>query len=270
MLKTTHEDKRNSKEPAWLFQWSILDLDPNETLELFRQYISPYKLADFRGKKVLDAGCGQGQVLSLIAPLIQHGVGVDLNTAPIAEKNNENNANIKILGEDLASMDLKQQFDIVYSLGVIHHVHNPHSAFRNLAKHVRPGGILIFYVYSDEKNILANGLLRCVKKELIGKMNRKHLYYLCWIPTLVARLVALFLYRLPIRWLPHRDLMHTFRKLSLRRQFGTIFDALNAPHTIFFKKHTIEQWFHSSHFQDVQIRNFKTLCWCASGKKPED
>ncbi len=40
-----------------------------------------------------------------------------------------------------------ESFDLVYSLGVLHHLEDPLAGVRALAKLVRPGGELRLYVY---------------------------------------------------------------------------------------------------------------------------
>ena len=44
-------------------------------------------------------------------------------------------------------LSLPQSFDLVYCLGVVHHLEQPQVGVRALAKLVRPGGELRLYVY---------------------------------------------------------------------------------------------------------------------------
>ena len=53
------------KQPEWQWQWQQF-YDDNEWL--FYEWIQPNTLEDFRGKDVLDCGCGGGQHLNFIAP----------------------------------------------------------------------------------------------------------------------------------------------------------------------------------------------------------
>ena len=78
-------------------------------------------MEDFKDKEVLECGCGGGQHTSFIAPYAKHITAVDLNTTAIARERNKGKANIEFIEADIMTMDLNKQFDIVFSIGVIHH-----------------------------------------------------------------------------------------------------------------------------------------------------
>src|SRR5262245_5105065 len=128
------------KQDEWSQQWSMFE---NSESFLFEDWIYPNRLADFKDKSVLEAGCGGGQHTALIAPFAREIVAVDLNTAQIAKENNRRFQNIKFVEADIAEMDLKSNFDIVFSIGVIHHTDNPDKTVENLKRHVKKGGRLI-------------------------------------------------------------------------------------------------------------------------------
>src|SRR5215472_11706085 len=119
------------KQREWLIQWKQFD---DDSLFLFEDWIYPNSLESFRGKDVLDAGCGGGQHINFIAPYARSVTGVDLNTAEIAREKTEGNANVAILEGDIAEIALDKTYDIVLSIGVIHHTDNPDKTVENLKK----------------------------------------------------------------------------------------------------------------------------------------
>jgi 2-polyprenyl-3-methyl-5-hydroxy-6-metoxy-1,4-benzoquinol methylase len=70
-----------SKQKEWVDQWSMMR---DDELWLFLDWIYPLTLNDFRGKDVLECGCGGGQHTSFIAPYARNITAVDLNTIEIA------------------------------------------------------------------------------------------------------------------------------------------------------------------------------------------
>lgn len=46
----------------------------------------------------------------------------------------------------------ENEFDLVFSIGVIHHLEDPKLAIQNLVKALKPGGRLLIWVYSYEGN----------------------------------------------------------------------------------------------------------------------
>jgi hypothetical protein len=64
------------QKSEWYGQWELLQC--NE-LFLFKDWIHPNALEDFRSKDVLECGCGGGQHTSFISPCAKFISTVDLN-----------------------------------------------------------------------------------------------------------------------------------------------------------------------------------------------
>ena len=120
-----------TKQSEWAWQWKTLQ-DDNQWL--FSEWIWPNTFEDFRGKTVLDCGCGGGQHLEFVAPFASEALGVDLNALESAKKRTQNFPNVSLVEADIAAMDLGKQFDVVYSIGVLHHTDNPRSSFKNITR----------------------------------------------------------------------------------------------------------------------------------------
>jgi SAM-dependent methyltransferase len=115
------------------------------TFQLFEQAgISP-------GMRVLDVGCGGGDVAWLAADLVGptgEVVGVDLVSAAVewarARAQSRATRNVKFLVGDPALMEFDRQFDAVVGRLVLMYYPDPVEAVRKLARHVRPGGLIVF------------------------------------------------------------------------------------------------------------------------------
>src|SRR6185295_10883137 len=77
---------KQAKQSEWSEQWKMLQ---DDELFLFRDWIYPNTLGDFRGKTVLECGCGGGQHTSFVAPFAKSVTAVDLNTTDIARERNK-------------------------------------------------------------------------------------------------------------------------------------------------------------------------------------
>lgn len=103
------------------------------------------------GLKVLDVGCGNGYVLSHYA---RHGAevdGVDLTDAAV-ELSRKRFALAGLKGTftriDGAVLPFEDgSFDIVCSMGVLHHIPDPQPIVREVHRVLRPGGELIAMLY---------------------------------------------------------------------------------------------------------------------------
>ncbi len=256
--------KRQAKQEEWATQWSLFY---DDCPELFLDWIHPLTLRDFRGQSVLDAGCGAGHHINLVAPYARRVVGVDLNTAAIARRNTQAHANVTILEEEIATMRLREQFDIVYAIGVVHHTDDPMVTVHNLEGHVRPGGWLLVWVYSHEGNFLNRTVVEFCKRHALRRLSRPALLVLARVVTAALYAPVHTVYRLPLRWLPYHAYFENFRRLSFRRNLLNSFDKLNAPQTTFLRHAEVEAWFPPERFGDVHISPHRGVSWRASGRR---
>jgi SAM-dependent methyltransferase len=252
------------KQLEWTWQWEKF-YDDNQWL--FFDWIWPNTLEDFRGKDVLDCGCGGGQHLRIIAPYCASAVGVDLNAIDSARKHTTHLAKISLYEADIAEMDLGRSFDIVYSIGVLHHTDDPDRAFRNIVKHCKPGGRVIVWVYSYEGNFLNRTALEWTKRRLVFKLPRRTVWAVSWLLTTLLYMPIYTVYLLPRMHLPFDGYFSNWRKLSYRRNLLNVFDKLNAPQTWFITEQKIRGWFSPEQFTDVHISRYKGVSWRGSGTK---
>lgn len=211
---------------------------------------------DVKGATVLDAGCGSGRFCQVFA---DHGasvvVGVDIIDAVDAAAHScRANDNTHIVQGNIFALPLQRNaFDLVWCSGVIHHTPDAAGAFRSLAKHVRPQGILYVWVYAARFNPF-----RAVKSALRPALLHR------WPPRLVQALstvcaytsaVLLGLYRLA-RAIPGLRPQTAWGRRTVRHRAVddlklTWFDALSVQ---FDSRHTEAEvlgWFAAEGFSDI-------------------
>lgn len=101
----------------------------------------------FRGKKILDLGCGGGLVSEPLARLGAEVTGIDYvkkNIETAIHHAKISKLNITYINQDLSSIKLNKQFDIILMLEVIEHLNNWESVVNKILKHLKPKGIIIF------------------------------------------------------------------------------------------------------------------------------
>jgi SAM-dependent methyltransferase len=252
------------EKSEWYEQWELLQC--NE-LFLFEDWIYPVTLEDFRGKNILECGCGGGQHTSFVSPFAKSVTSIDLNTVEIAKERNKKSNNINFREDNIANMKLGKTFDIVFSIGVVHHTDDPEKTVQNLIEHTNPGGKLILWVYSKEGNFLSEYLVEPIRKKFLTDISRKNLLVLSKVITFSMYLPIYSIYLLPLSFLPFHEYFKNFRKLSFYRNALNVFDKLNAPQTQFIKKSRAMNWLPEDKFSDVQISPYRGVSWRICGVK---
>ncbi|AIQ94749.1 class I SAM-dependent methyltransferase [Prochlorococcus sp. MIT 0604] len=104
------------------------------------------------GSKVLELGCGTGQLSLFLSRCNREIYGVDISNGSLilGEKfrleNNINNA--YFMKMDVFDLKFKKDFfDFTISNGVLHHTKDARKAFRNLVTVTKPGGIIAIGLY---------------------------------------------------------------------------------------------------------------------------
>ena len=111
--------------------------------------------------KVIEIGCGTGQLTNLLALGDRQVVGADIShhSLSLAHKFKQQNL---INTANFIQMDIfhpcfpKQVFDIAISNGVLHHTPNPQLAFKNMVALVKPKGLIILGLYNSYGRLLTN------------------------------------------------------------------------------------------------------------------
>lgn len=137
------------------FEWDRYDgLFPHYE-EQFRGWVEPLGPEDFAGRDVLDAGCGMGRNSLWAARWGARSV-VAVDQAALAL------GSARVLLEDVPGARVERAsiyalphracFDLVMSIGVVHHLEHPRRAVERLVETLRPGGKLVVWLYGHEGN----------------------------------------------------------------------------------------------------------------------
>lgn len=111
-----------------------------------------FNYENYRGKKVLEIGCGMGCMSGHWATHEADITAIDLN--PVAIEKTTRRFELFGLKGDIREVDAEtlpfpdDSFDLVYSWGVIHHTPGIQQASREMFRVLRPGGRLALMLYN--------------------------------------------------------------------------------------------------------------------------
>lgn len=118
-------------------------------------------LESLAGKSVLECGSGAGRFTELLIQHCEALTCLDLSAAVDANLLNcRRLGSYLIMQGDINASPLPRQFfDVVVCLGVIQHTSSPERTIGNLARHVRPGGLLVIDHYTRDRGSPGRNLL---------------------------------------------------------------------------------------------------------------
>jgi SAM-dependent methyltransferase len=144
-----------SSSERFAYEWSKFDKIIPEYEIQFLKWVYPLKKEDFKDKIILDAGCGIGRnshwPLKYGAKKIA-AFDFDRRTVAVARRNLSAFSNVEVKEESIYNINYNDEFDIVFSIGVIHHLERPRDAILKLVQALKKGGLLLIWVYAREGN----------------------------------------------------------------------------------------------------------------------
>ena len=208
------------------YEWATYSTILPESRAQLERWLGSTGLSSFRGKRVMDVGCGMGRNPHWYAEAgaaTVLGVDIDDQSLGAARRNLDGFSQVSIAKCSAYELDPAVQgtFDRVTCIGVLHHLAEPELALQRMWRCVAPGGDLVLWCYAKEGNRL---LLPAIQSLRFLGSN---------LPITMSRAVAqgVTLAAWPaIRLLPWRtDYYRRLRSLSFRNVESIIFDQM-LPH----------------------------------------
>jgi len=244
------------------YEWSNYTEIIPEYEGQFLKWVSPLTKEDFKGKSVLDGGCGIGR--NSYWPLTYGASSVtafdfDTRTVEVARKNLSTYPNAKVEYNSLYEINFDKQFDIAFSIGVIHHLEFPRRAVENLVRAVKPGGRVLIWVYGYETN---EWIVR-----YINPIRRVTSKLPIWVTHLLSNLFTVPLY-LYVKLIPQR---HAYMKQISKFKFwhtrSIVFDQLLPKIANYWKREEALALFDGLAVSDLAAYQVNENSWTVVGTK---
>ncbi len=234
-----------SKE--WSFQpdsektWGF---EPRERLEHVLRGSLEMSPESCQGKTIVDAGCGNGILTSLLGERFETAIGFDLGDSVVYAQRRNSRANVHFVQGDLMHPPFRGSCaDVLISLGVIHHTPNTELAFSCLAHLVAPGGRMYVWLYKPEPDLHHQTMLalRQVFKRLPPGLSAAF-FRVTFVPA------ALLKRRIKNALHPGKE-----KEQSVQEQLIHFMDGLTCQYRFEHIPEEAAVWFHKRGFTNVRV-----------------
>jgi len=218
---------------------------------------------DWTGKRFLDVGCGMGR--NSLWPMkygATSGVAVDIDDRTLAAAQGTLAAysNVQVAKYSAYALPGTDAFDIVFSIGVIHHLEFPATALDAMVKAAKVGGTVAIWVYGRENNGWILWALDPARKILFSRLP-------------VAWVNAISLFPAALLWLLLRcgfacsEYLRLLRTLSFWHLRSIVFDQLMPRISNYWRKDQVEAMMVAAGLRDIELAHVNGMSWAARGRK---
>jgi SAM-dependent methyltransferase len=246
------------------YEWQRYSEMRREYEEQFRRWTVHLSPEDWRGKTFLDVGCGMGRnsywPMSFGAAA---GLAIDVDERSLASARVTLARYPAVEVRELSAyaLDDANRFDIVFSIGVLHHLEAPERALAAMVKAAKPGGRVLIWVYGLENNRWIVYFLTPLRKLLFSRLPIGLVHHLSLYPAVILW-CALHMGLASIEY------FRLLRRLSFRHLRSIVFDQMLPKIANYWARDTVEAMMRGSGLADVKLAWVNEMSWSAVGTKP--
>jgi SAM-dependent methyltransferase len=247
------------------YEWNAYAEILPEHEEQFRRWTASLSPDDWRGKHFLDVGCGMGR--NSYWPLkygAAGGVAVDIDERSLerARCNLEAFPTMTVTRASVYELPFEDRFDLVFSIGVIHHLEHPDRALEKMVRAVKPGGRVLIWVYGRENNGWLVTVLNPLRRMLFSRLPIGLTHHLSLYPAAVIWVLL----RLGVRPIEYSRLIAKFDFPHLR---AIVFDQM-LPHIAhYWPRETVASMMAAAGLEDIRLTWVNEMSWSAVGTRPK-
>jgi SAM-dependent methyltransferase len=245
------------------YEWSVYpDLRP-EYERQFRGWTAHLKPSDWRGRTFLDVGCGMGR--NSYWPMTYGAAGgvavdVDARSLGAARANLSRYSSVSVEQRSAYDLGYQDRFDIVFSIGVVHHLEFPEKALTEMVRAAKPGGKVLIWVYGLENNRWIVRVVNPLRRALFSRMPVGVVHHLSLYPTMLLWAAL----RLGLGRLEYMSLLRPLHFPHIR---SIVFDQLLPRITNYWTRERVEQLMSDTKLEQVSLIHVNEISWSVIGTK---
>ena len=233
---------------------------------LIDQFSNIFAKIEVKNKVIADVGAGTGRIIRTLFkydPKFIFAIEPSPTGRAEISKNFMNKKNLNIIASDGLNFKTAEPCDIIFSLGVIHHIKNPTDVLKNIKSNLKSKGKVVLWVYGYENNELYIYVYKCLSfftKKLPDGIVYK-------IASLLNIIIQPYIFLCKYINLPMKNYwLNVFNKCGMQKRRDMIFDQLNPAYAKFYKKNEIEKELLDAGFTNLRFHHRHNYSWSIVGE----
>jgi SAM-dependent methyltransferase len=187
-------------------------------------------------------------------------IDIDRRSLDAARRNLQPKPTVEVRYESAYEIGEQNAYDIVFSIGVIHHLATPEVALRRMMQAARPGGKVLIWVYGLENNAWIMNFFDPLRRALFARMPLGLVYHLSFYPTAA---LSLFL-KMGLSRIEYHRLL---RQASFKHLRAIVFDQMIPRVANYWSRETVQSLMQGAGLEDVRLVWVNEMSWSAVGTK---
>lgn len=258
-----------ARPPQSAHAWTTFERAQREWETTFQDFMDPLGPDDFLGRLTLDAGCGYGRHACFAARYGAEVIAMDWSGDAVdaTRRNTRDLFRVHVVQGDIHHPPFPEgTFDLVYCLGVLHHLDQPREVFRGLSSLLVQGGRLSTWVYGPRQGVAA-AVTRSLRSATT-RLSPENLHSLSRGVALGLRVFSHTPYRLlhgvpggraVVSHLP----VHDHHRWPMDVVVADVYDRLRIPVTLTLTGEDLERWYEEEGYAAIsvtrRVRNNETF-----------
>jgi len=237
------------------------------SIKLFKDIISPLlRIEELKGLDVCEIGSGTGRIVKMLLDLgVKSVIAIEPSDSYyVLVENLKNYKNVKFVKGDGSSVSQFRDLDIIFSIGVIHHIPEPEIVIKEAYKALKKEGRIFIWVYAKEGN---EKYLKFI--EPLRKITTKLPHFLLvlivevlyWFSLIYGKMTKIF--RLPLS----DYFLNIFNNMSPSKKRLIIYDQLNPLYAKYYTEEELIKLLSKCGFKNIKTHHRHNYSWSAIATK---
>lgn len=227
-------------------------------------------LDEVKGLRTGEIGAGTGRIIGMLLDAgAAHAVAIEPSAAfeVLGRNLDARRDRVTLLNVPGDRIPAGLELDLILSIGVIHHIHEPDPVMRAALGALKPGGRCLVWLYGREGNETVVTVVEAMRA-VTTRLPHWALAVLAQVCTIIFDIYSALVRVLPFR-MPLKDyIVNVIGKFSRQKRYLVIYDQLKPAYAKYYTREEARSLLERAGFVDVKEYHRRSYSWTVIGTRP--